>query len=132
MVEKQSVDLHTSSVAQLIAAEALDAPWFPEHLASLRAGYRRKRDALAAGLRAGLGDRVVFDVPAGGMFVWARLPGVDTSVLLERCLARGVCFVPGAAFGAGAGLAEHARLSFATASIGELDEAVSRLAAALR
>lgn len=34
-----------------------------------------RRDALADALRQTLGDAVAFDVPAGGMALWARVAG---------------------------------------------------------
>lgn len=129
---KQSTDLHTSSLTQAIVAEALTAPWLPEHLANLRSLYGSKRDVLVAALRSHFGDGVEFALPLGGMFVWARFSSVpDTAVWLERCLDDGVCFVPGAAFAISSNLTKHARLSFATGSAAELSEAVSRMAITL-
>ena len=44
-----------------------------------------------------------WNVPAGGMFFWVELPeGVDALELLPRAVERGVAFVPGSAFYAGA------------------------------
>jgi 2-aminoadipate transaminase len=131
VIAKQGVDLHTSTLCQALVAEAVTAPWFPGHLADLRDGYRAKRDALVAALRSNLGHRLELTPPGGGMFLWARFDGVDTAAWLERCLDAGVCFVPGPAFAVERDLGSWARLSFATATEGELDTAVARMAAAL-
>ncbi|MEQ8841525.1 MAG: PLP-dependent aminotransferase family protein [Acidimicrobiales bacterium] len=128
---KQAVDLHTSTVAQAIVLAALRADWFPPHLDELRAATGEKRDALCRALDDALGERISFTRPGGGMFVWAALEGVDTTTLLAPALERGVAFVPGGAFAIHRDLADHLRLSWATASPDELSEAVSRLAAAL-
>jgi DNA-binding transcriptional MocR family regulator len=52
------------------------------HLAALRQAYAAKRDTLVDALATHCGDMVVFDRPAGGMFVWARcradVPLLDT------------------------------------------------------
>ena len=69
-----------------------------------------------------------FVAPSGGMFVWLRLPGIDTSPLLTDALDAGMAFVPGAAFAVERDLSDHLRLSFATVSADQLGTAVERLA----
>jgi 2-aminoadipate transaminase len=102
---KQAADLHTSTLGQRLVAEA--------------------------------GDRLTFAAPRGGMFLWARLapaPGGrprDAASLLPAALARGVAFVPGAAFALADPPADHLRLCFATLPDADLAEAAARLAAAL-
>lgn len=131
VVQKQSADLHTSTLSQALAVAALDSGFLDRHLVDLRATYRTRLDVLLGALAETLGERVRVDRPSGGMFVWVRCPGVDTSVWLDRALDRGVCLVPGAAFAVEADLSDRARLSFATASPTEIVEGVDRLAAAL-
>lgn len=125
---KQSTDLHTASLNQLVVADALGSDWIEAHLAGLRMSYARKRDALLAALGRLFGARVACNRPAGGMFVWVRFADVDdTDALLQRALEQNVCFVPGNAFAVGRDLARHARLSYATASPTQLGEAIRRL-----
>jgi len=125
---KQSVDLHTSTLSQAIAAEAINAPWYPGHLDDLRSAYRTKRDTLVSALRAEFGERITFDVPRGGMFLWAQFEHIsNTSAWLPSCLERGVCFVPGDAFAVTRDLSSYARFSFSTGSNAELEEAAGRL-----
>lgn len=122
-VLKQSADLHTSSLGQRIVHRVLSAPGFLDHhLAGLRVRYQRQADALLTALHG-------LDVvpPAGGMFLWARLPGVDTTALLAEAVDRGVAFVPGAAFSVDEPHVDAMRLSFATAEPDELVEAARRL-----
>lgn len=129
---KQSVDLHTSTLTQAIVAEALIAPWFDDHLATLRRSYEAKRDVLIDALGAAFDGEIEIAVPAGGMFLWARFHGIDDATdWLQRCLDNGVCFVPGQAFSVHRDLSQHARLSFATGSVDELTVAVERLAASM-
>jgi len=128
---KQAVDLHTSGLTQAIAAEALRAPWFSDHLDMLRRTYVCKRDVLVDALRDEF-STVEFTVPMGGMFVWARFPDVaDTTAWLQRCLGIGVCFVPGKAFVVAGPLDSYARLSFATASDTDLRVAIDRMKSAV-
>jgi len=70
--------------------------------------------------------------PRGGMFVWARLPcGWDASALLDRALACGVAYVPGAPFFAASPDARTMRLAFVTNGVRQVGDGLARLAAAL-
>jgi 2-aminoadipate transaminase len=133
---KQAADLHTSSLNQLIVAEALaDTHAFAEHLARARSLYRDRAAALGVSLQMHLGDRVSFSQPEGGMFVWCALEGVDTEELLLAAVEEGVAFVPGSAFAVdgetGPTHADRARFSFATLRPDQFDEAIARLARAV-
>lgn len=131
VIAKQSVDLHTSPVTQLMVAEALESDWIDDHVATLRKAYGTKQAVLADALHEAFGDRVSFTPPTGGMFLWAKFDDADTSEWLTRCLDQGVCFVPGDAFAVDQDLGSYARLSFVTASEQNLIEAVKRMAASL-
>jgi 2-aminoadipate transaminase len=127
---KQAADLHTSSLAQRIAADVLaDHDFLAAHVRRVGAIYRERCDALAAAVV----DTVDVVVPDGGMFLWGRVCGdaIDTTELLPRAVELGVAFVPGAAFHVGDGGHESVRLSFSTLTPAELAEAASRLAAAI-
>jgi 2-aminoadipate transaminase len=131
---KQAADLHTSTLCQRIAVDVLsDEPFMTSHLAGLGPFYGTRCDALAAALEAHLGDRVSFDLPDGGMFLWLRLDGTAPAArdLLARAVEAGVAFVPGDAFHVDGTGSDRIRLSFATLSPEELGEAAARLARAL-
>jgi 2-aminoadipate transaminase len=129
---KQAVDLQTTTLTQRIAHRVLTAPGFlAPHLALLRTTYQARCDALVGALAEHLGDRLELHRPDGGMFLWGRIPGVDTEALLHRAVEEGVAFVPGTAFAVDGRPTDALRLSFATQAPDELDEAVRRLARAL-
>ncbi len=128
VIAKQAVDLHTSTVSQAIVHELLSRPgWFDAHVAGLLPWYANQRDALIEAIERHL-PTAVFHRPDGGMFVWLRLPGSDTAAVLGDAVENGVAFVPGNAFAVDRDLGDHLRLSFATVSAEQLDEAVRRLA----
>jgi 2-aminoadipate transaminase len=80
---------------------------------------------------AGLDVR--WNTPAGGMFLWARLPqGMSATELLPQAVERGVAFVPGAPFYADQADERTLRLSFVTASPAQIDIGIAALAAAVR
>jgi 2-aminoadipate transaminase len=131
---KQAADLHSPTFNQRMVAQVLRDGFLDRHVPTIRAVYRRQRDAMLAALErecAGLGLR--WNAPAGGMFLWARLPhGLDAADLLPRAVARGVAFVPGAAFHADNADHRTLRLSFVTATPAEIDTGVAALAAVVR
>jgi 2-aminoadipate transaminase len=133
VVIKQAADLHTASLGQRLVHEVVaDGAFLADHLTRLRTTYRRRAEALAGALTRHLGGDIRFDRPDGGLFLWAELPGVDdTGALLTTALDHGVAFVPGAAFAVAHPRPHHLRLSFATVSEEEADEAARRLRASL-
>jgi 2-aminoadipate transaminase len=131
---KQAADLHSPSFNQRMVSEVMKDGFLGRHVPTIRALYKRQRDAMLAALtREMKGLQVEFNKPAGGMFLWVRLPaGMDAVALLPKAVERGVAFVPGLPFYAGAGDPRTLRLSFVTASVEEIDTAVAALAEAVR
>jgi len=133
VLAKQSLDLHTSTLSQDIAAHYLRSGRLDAHLDSVRRHYAERCDALVCRLREQFGDRLHFEPPPGGMFVWARFEEpVDTAALLPHALERGVMYVPGEAFYAERPDTRTLRLAFATVDPDRISEGVTRLAAALQ
>jgi DNA-binding transcriptional MocR family regulator len=131
---KQSTDLHTNRISQWWATRFLSDPDYPAHLERLRARYRTQRDVMAAALERHFRDLATWQVPAGGLFFWARLNApVDTRVLLKAALARQVAFMPGEPFFADDAM-EHGwmRLNFSHASDADIETGIQRLAAVIR
>jgi 2-aminoadipate transaminase len=131
---KQAADLHTPSFNQRMVSEVMKEGFLNKHVPTIRALYKRQRDAMLAALtREMKGLQVEFNKPNGGMFLWLRLPaGVDAVALLPKAVERGVAFVPGLPFYAGEGDPRTLRLSFVTASDEEIDTAIAALADAIR
>lgn len=133
---KQAADLQSGTLSQRVVAHLVaDPSAFEAHVDGVVARHREHAGALAAALATHLGHRLHAPAPTGGMFLWARAPGVDTRAWLDRAVAEGVAFVPGAAFAATpdgvARLGDRVRLSFATLGPAQLDEAALRLARSL-
>jgi 2-aminoadipate transaminase len=77
-------------------------------------------------------DSLTWNTPAGGMFLWARLPaGMNAVDLLPHAVDKGVAFVPGAPFYAGEPDTRSMRLSFVTPSVEEIHRGVAALASAI-
>ncbi len=135
---KQAADLHSPGFNQRVIAEVMKGGFLERHVPTIRALYKLQRDAMLEALRreipAGEPDATLsWNTPAGGMFLWARLPkGMSAVELLPFAVAQGVAFVPGAPF-----YADHAdprtlRLSFVTPSVDEIHRGVTVLAAGIK
>ena len=131
---KQAVDLHTPIFTQRMVSAVMKDDFLARHVPTIRALYKRQRDAMVTALRREMaGLDVSFNVPAGGMFLWLRMPaGIDTVALLPHAVERNVAFVPGAPFYAGQGDPRTLRLSFVTASEEQIHTGIAALAAAIR
>ena len=87
-------------------------------------------DALARHM-AGL--EVTWTQPAGGMFVWLRLPeGQHAQALLPRAVEAGMAFVPGAPFYAHAPDPRTLRLCFVTSTAAQIEQGMAALAQVIR
>lgn len=126
---KQITDLHTGSLAQRIAYRFCVEGWLDPQIERLRTAYRERRDALLSALEGPLVGRARWSRPAGGMFLLLELArGADASALLDRALARGVAFVPGAAFFPTGGGQHALRLNFVSERPERIREGVRLLA----
>ncbi|MCX5208781.1 aminotransferase class I/II-fold pyridoxal phosphate-dependent enzyme [Kitasatospora sp. NBC_00240] len=97
----------------------------------LREQLRLRSEALVAALRAGLGESVTVDRPAGGFFVWLTFdPRRSEASLLAAADRAGVVVAPGSRFGSAPGT--HLRLAYSLNPPDRLAEAAARLAAAWR
>ena len=138
---KQAADLHSPGFNQRMIAEVMKDGFLERHIPTIRARYKAQRDAMLAALEREMpaGDdsdpdnRVVWNRPEGGMFLWVRLPrGMDAVALLPKAVAKGVAFVPGLAFFADHPDPRSLRLSFVTPSVAEIELGVAALAEAVR
>jgi len=138
---KQAADLHSPGFNQRIVSEVMKDGFLERHVPTIRTLYKAQRDAMLEALARELlaqpgqsdDERVVWNKPAGGMFLWARLPkGMSAVELLPKAVEKGVAFVPGAPFYADHGDARTLRLSFVTPSVEEIRRGVAALAQAIQ
>jgi DNA-binding transcriptional MocR family regulator len=128
VILKQATDLHTSRLSQRIVMQAISDPTWAARLDGLTAFYRDRRDAFAEALTRHLGPLAKWDTPPGGLFFWLRLrKAIDTRLLLDESLARGVAFMPGEEFFPNEPLLGTIRLNFTHAG-DDTDRGLSILA----
>lgn len=133
---KHGADVDTPSFSFHLISAYLATGEMPEHLAKVRAEYRRRRDAMLGALKEHLPRAVRWNRPSSGLFVWVELPrGLDATALLRTAVeTEQVAFSPGDIFATGPrGHAGHClRLSFANNTIVNIEDGIRRLGRAVR
>ena len=136
---KQAADLHTPSFNQRVVAEVLKDGFLERHVPTIRARYQAQCQAMLGALEKAFGhsgnggeNSLSWNRPAGGMFLWTRLPaGLNAIDLLPLAVEHNVAFVPGSAFYAAQPDPRSMRLSFVTPSVAEIERGVVALAQAI-
>jgi 2-aminoadipate transaminase len=122
-------DAGSGALEQMVLAEYC-APHFTTHVPKLTRGLRAKLDTLMEALNAQFGTSAEFEAPAGGIYLWVKLPDhVDTLKLYQAALAAGVAINPGPEWStdkAHAGC--RLRLCFASPSHEQIREGIAVLA----
>ena len=130
---KQAADLCSSPLSQHFVATFFAERDWQGYVRQLVELYRGRRDVMLAALAQHLPAETTWTKPAGGLFVWARLPEyIDTTDLLARALRAHVAFVPGrAAYLDGRGATEM-RLNFSGVGDEHIREGVRRIGEVVR
>lgn len=98
-VAKQTSDVHTPMLTQLLASEYLKRYDIDEAIAKSRALYKEKCETMLNAIDEYFPKEVKRTNPTGGLFVWVTLPEkYDTLELSKVCAANKVVYVPGNTF----------------------------------
>jgi GntR family transcriptional regulator / MocR family aminotransferase len=129
---RQVADIQGDLAHECAVAELFEDGDLMRHVRRMRRVYRGRRDALVDALRRRLPGAVQFQVPAGGMALWAEVaPNIDVEAWAVRALHQGVAFAGGRMYDFHGAPQPAMRLGFSPLEGPELDEAVKRMAAAL-
>jgi GntR family transcriptional regulator/MocR family aminotransferase len=125
--ERFLVDRQGDTVLELAIAELMEDGELRQHVRRMRGVYRKRRDAMAESLRKRLSSVLSFEVPRGGMALWAHAPGVDVGAWKRRSREQGVAFFVGSDFAFDGRSRPYLRLGFAGLNEQEIDEAIRRM-----
>jgi 2-aminoadipate transaminase len=131
VLAKQGADLHSGTLAQYLFHDYAGSDAFDPHVRRIVQTYSRRRDVMYGALREFAPQGVSFNHPQGGMFLWARVPGVDTAELLRVCAQRRVVFVPGESFYPHRDVHDGMRLNFSNQPEEKIRAGIERLANAI-
>jgi GntR family transcriptional regulator/MocR family aminotransferase len=122
-IDRQGDHLTEAALAELIEDGELQ-----RHTRRMRRVYHARRDHAAELLRKQLGAALSFEVPNGGMALWARAaPDIDVEAWAQRAETAGVVFQSERQFRWDGEPGSHLRLGYAALSEAELARAVRRL-----
>ncbi|MGD9133187.1 MAG: PLP-dependent aminotransferase family protein [Desulfobacterales bacterium] len=98
-VTKQFVDVATNTLAQHILLEFIRSGLLEKRIKLNNQHYKRKRDFMLNQLKTHFPEKVQWNHPAGGFFIFVRLPrNIDASALLKEAIEHNVAFVSGEPF----------------------------------
>jgi 2-aminoadipate transaminase len=122
-------DAGSGAIEQMLLAEFCTAH-FASHVPQLNRALRAKAETLMEALGEQFGTSAEFDDPAGGIFLWVKLPdNVDIVKLSQAALAAGVSINPGPEWSTDKDHAKsRMRLCFANPSHETIREGVAVLA----
>ncbi|MCX8208746.1 MAG: PLP-dependent aminotransferase family protein [Sulfolobales archaeon] len=130
---KQSADLHTPTLSQYIAKEAIEKGVVSETVEKARKIYRVKRDAILSALSENMVENSWWVKPVGGLFLMVWLPPeIDTREMLPTAIDEGVAYVPGAPFFVDESGRNTMRLNFSYPSIEEIRSGIEILGRIVR
>ena len=93
---KQTEDVHTNVLSQMIAYEYVTRCSIDEHIAKARALYGKKCELMMSCMDKYFPAEVSHTCPEGGIFLYCSMPkGIDCKEVMKRALDKGVAFVPG-------------------------------------
>ncbi len=93
---KQTEDVHTNVLSQMIAYEFVSRYSIDEHIKKLREAYGKKCKYMMDAMDKYFPEDVKHTHPEGGLFLFCTLPeGFDSKELMKKALERNVAFVPG-------------------------------------
>jgi GntR family transcriptional regulator/MocR family aminotransferase len=126
------LDRQGDHVTECALAELIEDGELQRHTRRMRRVYHLRRDTCAALLKQHLGDALSFQVPHGGMALWARVaPGIDVEAWTRAALAENVVIQSGRQFRWDGKPCPFIRVGYAPLNELELEKALRKLARAL-
>jgi GntR family transcriptional regulator/MocR family aminotransferase len=125
-------DRQGDHVLENAVAELMEDGELARHVRKMRRIYAARRTALASAIERDLGDVLSFELPPGGITLWARVAdGVPIDTWQKAALARGVSLAAARQFDMTGRPSPFVRLAFARHDEAELVDAIRRLRRAL-
>ena len=133
ILAKQGADLQSGTLTQYIFTSYVSRrEEFERHVKTIAHVYGERRTVMHDALREFMPENVTFNNPQGGMFLWARARGIDTTDLLKIAAEMKVAFVPGVSFYPHGDVTDGMRLNFSHSPPEKIRAGIERLARAVR
>lgn len=123
---KMQTDYGASSLSQWVAAEWLSNGLYQEYLDKVRVQLRIRRNAVCKTLKTYFSDIATWNIPQGGFYIWLSFNyPISLKQLFKICLEQGLLINCGNLYDHLS--SQHLRISYAYASITDLNEGLYRL-----
>jgi len=124
IVDRQGDFMLENSIAELFKLGTIQ-----KHLRKSLRIYRERRDVFCDLMKHHLNDKIHFQVPEGGMAVWAIAnPSIDIQDLSLKALKKDIYINDGSGFGEASTVKNSLRLGFASSNLAELEYIVETIA----
>ncbi|PAD76832.1 PLP-dependent aminotransferase family protein [Paenibacillus campinasensis] len=124
---KMQTDYGSSSLSQFAVARWLATGQYEQHLIEIRAALKQRRDLVLNLLEQHFQGLASWTVPQGGFYIWLHLmKKTPIRHLFEQALKEGLLLNPGQVYDRQD--RQHLRLSYAYASLEQLEFGLQRLA----
>ena len=133
ILAKQGADLQSGTLTQYIFTTYVSRrEEFDRHVKTIAHVYGERRTVMHDALREFMPENVTFNNPQGGMFLWAKARGIDTTDLLKIAAEMKVAFVPGVSFYPHGDVTDGMRLNFSHSPPEKIRSGIERLGRAVR
>jgi 2-aminoadipate transaminase len=129
-IAKQSIDLCTPPLSQVIAREFLRRGLLEGHIEQIKEVYRKKKNTMLAALEEYMPrvEGLRWTKPQGGLFLWLVMPeSISADEMFPEALKENVAYVTGSAFHCDGGGHNTMRLNFSYPTEGQIREGIKRL-----
>lgn len=128
---KMQTDYGASSLSQWAVAEFLSSGLYDLHLEQMRASLRIRRDVTLKVLEEKFTGIAEWQKPSGGFYIWLTLPStISLRELFDTALREGILLNPGNLYDPNS--RHHLRLSYAYASLEQIEKGLTKLAEIIR
>ncbi|WP_110930205.1 aminotransferase-like domain-containing protein [Paenibacillus bouchesdurhonensis] len=128
---KMQSDYGSSAISQQVAAEWLSSGMYEQHVQQVRELLRARRAAMLNCLNRYFAEIASWNTPAGGFYIWLKLKAqLSARTLFDQALRQNILINPGHLYDRDAN--QYIRLSYAFASIEDMEHGLARLAAIIR
>ena len=128
---KQTQDVHSNILAQMIAYKFITEHDFDKHLEYLRSIYKKKATFFFDLMDKHLAPEIEYQLPKGGLFAWCKLPdGIDMPAFCTRSVKEfNTAVVPGSAFDIAPCENQYFRINYSTPTLEQIEKGMAYLEA---
>lgn len=125
LIAKEALDLHTSTLIQMILSQYLKQNDIFAHLKKVRNDYKSRMEFMASCFEKHI-PSFTFSKPKGGMFIYGSFEQ-DSFYLAKKALDQNLAFVPACIFSSKNKSSNYARFNFSNSSYEDIEKGVVKL-----